>query len=125
MADRETREFVTPGGHQIILNAYLTGREANDLKAIMFSALSMNMGDARESKVNIGNVPGSFLIEQERKALSFLLVSVDGDVTNPVDQLLDLPATEYEAVIKEVNAIQNPTMPQNSEQSGDGTSAAA
>jgi hypothetical protein len=125
MADRETREFVTPGGHQIILNAYLTGREANDIKAIMFSALSMNMGDARESKVNIGNVPGTFLIEQERKALGFLLVSVDGDVTNPVDQLLDLPATEYDAVIKEVNAIQNPTMPQNSEQPGDGTSAAA
>jgi hypothetical protein len=109
MADRETREFITPGSRKVVLNAYLTGREANELKAVMFSALKMNMEDAQSGKVNVSDVPGSFLVDQERKALGFLLVSIDGQAENVVDKLLDLPSTEYEAVVKEVNAIQNPT----------------
>jgi hypothetical protein len=111
MPERETREFTTPGGHKVVLRSYLTGREATELKAVMFSALKMNMEDAQSGKVNVSDVPGTFLVEQERKALGFLLVSVDGDTAPPVDKLLDLPSPEYEAVVKEVNAIQNPTTP--------------
>lgn len=111
MTERETREFQTPGGHIVVLRSYLTGREANELKAVMFSALKMNMEDAQSGKVNVSDVPGSFLVEQERKALGFLVVSVDGETNAPVDKLLDFPATEYEAVLKEVNVIQNPTTP--------------
>ena len=94
------------------MRTYLTGREANELKAVMFSALKMNMEDAQSGKVNVSDVPGTFLVDQERKALGFLVVSVDGDATAPVDKLLDLPSAEYEAVVKEVNAIQNPTTPE-------------
>ena len=112
MAERETKEFTTPAGHKVVLRTYLTGREANELKAVMFSALKMNMEDAQSGKVNVIDVPGTFLVDQERKALGFLVVSVDGDATAPVDKLLDLPSAEYEAVVKEVNAIQNPTTPE-------------
>lgn len=112
MSDRETQEFTTPGGRKVVLRAYLTGREANELKAVMYSALKMNMDDAQSGKVNVSDVPGTFLVEQEKKALSFLLVSVDGETNGVIDKLLDLPATEYEAVIKEVNRIQNPTTPE-------------
>jgi hypothetical protein len=113
MSERETREFKTPGGHTVVLRTYVTGREAAELKAVMFSAVKMNIDDAREGKVNISDVPGSFLVEQERRALQFLLVSVDGDSTDPINKLLDLPSAEYEAVVAEVNRIQNPSTPQN------------
>lgn len=122
MADRETREFITPAGRTVILRTYLTGREANELKSVMYSALKMNMEDAQSGKVNVSDVPGTFLVEQEHKALVFLVVSVDGDTTAPVDKLLDLPASEYDAVKKEIDLIQNPTTPRSSEQPGDGTS---
>jgi hypothetical protein len=102
MSERETREFTTPGGHKVILNTYLTGREATELKSIMFSAL----------KVGVGEVPSSFLIDQERKAMGFLVVSVDGDSNAPVDKLLDMPSAEYGSVVKEINKIQNPTTPE-------------
>src|SRR5438105_15938549 len=111
---RDTREFTTPGGHKVILNAYLTGREAQELKSIMFSSLKMNMDDVQNSKIGIGDMPSGFLIEQEKKALSYLLVSIDGDVSAPIDTLLDLPSTEYNAVVFEINKIQNPTKPENS-----------
>jgi hypothetical protein len=122
---RETKEFITPAGRKIVLRTYLTGREANEIKAAMFSALKMNMDDAQSGKVNVGDMSGTFLIEQERKALDFLLVSIDGDIMGPVEKLLELPSTEYEAVIKEVNAIQNPTKPENVAQHGADISQAA
>jgi hypothetical protein len=112
MTERETREFVTPAGRTIVLRTYLTGREASDIKSAMLSALKMNMEDAQSGRVNVNDVPGTFLVEQERKALGYLVVSVDGDTATPVDKLLDLPSTEYDAVVREVNAIQNPTTPE-------------
>jgi hypothetical protein len=111
--ERETKEITTPGGHKIVLRTYLTGREAGELKSVMFSALKMNMEDAQSGKVNVSDVPGSFIVEQERKALEFLLVSIDGDSTSPIDKLLDMPSTEYEFVIKEMNQVQNPTTPRS------------
>lgn len=112
MSDRETREIATTGGHKIVLKSYLTGREANELKAVMYGALKMNMDDAQSGKVNIGEVPGTFLVEQEQKALELLVVSFDGSTETPIAKLLDLPSSEYEEVIKEVNKIQNPTTPE-------------
>lgn len=125
MSERETKEFTTPAGHKIVLRTYLTGREASEIKSAMFGALKMNMGDAESGKVNISDLPGSFLIEQERKALGFLLVSIDGDATAPIDILLELPSSEYDAVVKEVNTIQNPTKPEKSELLGADTSQTA
>jgi hypothetical protein len=113
MAERETKEITTPLGHKVVLRSYLTGREANELKAVMFSAVKMNMDDVQSGKIGVGEVPGTFLVEQEKKALDILLVSLDGDTNAPVDKLLDLPSTEYDAVVKAVNEIQNPTMPAN------------
>ena len=61
MSDRETREFVTPGGHKVLLSAYLTGRNANELKAVMFSALKMNMEDWRRAARSTSvTCPGAF-----------------------------------------------------------------
>jgi hypothetical protein len=91
MSERKTKEITTPAGHKIVLRTYLTGREANEIKAAMFSSLKMNMDDAQSGKVNVGDVSGAFLIEQERKALGFLLVSIDGGTNAPVDKLSICP----------------------------------
>jgi hypothetical protein len=61
----------------------------------------------------LGEVPSSFLVEQEKKALTFLVVSVNGDSIASVDALLALPSSEYDSVVREINKIQNPTTPEN------------
>ena len=123
--ERETRTFTTPGGHAVVLNAYLTGREANAIKEAMFGAMKLNVEDVREGKVNVSDVPGTFLAEQERRTLGYLVVSVDGDASSPLERLLDLPSSEYDAVKAEVDKIANPTTPEKSAQLGAGTSRAA
>jgi hypothetical protein len=112
MAERETRDFTTPGGHVVKLRTYLTGREATQLKELMYGAVKMSVEDATNGKPSINDVPGTFLVEQERKALAFLVVSIDGDTNAPVEKLLDLPSGEYDAVAKEINTITNPTTPE-------------
>lgn len=111
MADRETREFTTPGGHTAVLKTYLTGREANELKSVLYGALKMSMGDAQSGNAHMGAISGDFLLEQERKAVSLVLASFDGSAENPLERLLDLPQTEYDAVKAEVDKITNPTNP--------------
>jgi len=109
MADRETKEIVTPGGHKVMLRTYLTGREANELKAVMYSAFKMNMDDAQSGKVGMEKVSGEFMIEQEQKAIGLLLVSLDENTEDALNRLLDLPQTDYDAVKMEVEKITNPT----------------
>ena len=56
MADRETRDFTSPGGHTIVLNTYLTGRESNELKSLLMSAMKMNVESAQTGKVDMGKL---------------------------------------------------------------------
>jgi hypothetical protein len=73
---RSTIEFQTPGRHIIVLNAYLTGREARELKALIFKSMKVDLSQATTGNVGLGDVDNSFLIEQEKAALGYLLVSV-------------------------------------------------
>lgn len=113
MSDRDTYEFATPGNHKVLVNSYLTGREAAAIKGIMLSALKMSMNDLEQKKVDMGGLTGDVLAAQERKTLEVLIISIDGVSDNPVEKLLDLPSTEYDAVLKEIEKIKNPTTPQN------------
>jgi len=112
MADRENTSLTTPAGNTFVLRAYLTGREAAEVKAIMLSSLKMTMSDLESKKVDMGGLSGEVLAQQERKTLEYLLVSVNGETENAVDKLLDLPSTEYDAVLKKIEEIKNPTTPE-------------
>jgi hypothetical protein len=112
MSDRATTTLITPAGTEIVLRAYLTGREASEIKGIMLGSLKMSMSDFENRKIDMGGLSGDVLTQQERKTLEYLLVSVNGDAENPIEKLLDLPSPEYDAVLKEVEKIKNPTTPE-------------
>jgi hypothetical protein len=112
MAERQTTSFKTPAGNVVVLRSYLTGRESADLKSILLSSLKMSMSDLENKKVDMGGLSGAVLAQQERKTLDYLVVSVDDETENPVEKLLDLPSTEYDAVLKEIEKIKNPTTPE-------------
>ena len=113
MAERETKNIVTPGNHAVVLRTYLTGKESSALKAIMFSELKISPSDASTGKVVLGDMPATFLVSQENKALEYLVVSVDGDASAPVEKLGDLPEADYNAVLAEVQKIRVPLVPKS------------
>jgi hypothetical protein len=113
MTDRETKEITTTHGNKVVLNSYLTGKESNELKALMYADMKINTSDASSGKVSIGDVPASFMLAQERKALEFLVISINGDTNAPVAALEALPESEYNAVLAEVNKIRVPLVPKS------------
>jgi hypothetical protein len=106
--DRETKEFITPGEHKIVLRTYLTGKESRALNEIMYATLKVNPNDASGGKFALGDIPMTFMVPQQEKLLSFLVVSVDGNTNAPVALLDELPESEYNAVLAECNKIRVP-----------------
>lgn len=101
--ERETKSFTTPGGHVILIKTYLTGREANSIKEDLFKNMKLDQkGDVKETEIT-----GDFILKQEMKLISTLVVSVNGDTNAYVEKLLDLKNEDYQSVIKEVNLIYN------------------
>jgi hypothetical protein len=112
--DRETKSFTTPGNHTVVLRSYLTGKESRALNEIMYSTLKINPSDISEAtngKLSLGEIPMTFMIPQQEKMLSFLVVSVDGDTNAPIGKLEELPESEYNAVLAECAKIRVPLVP--------------
>jgi hypothetical protein len=82
-------------------------------------------GASQTGKPAIDKLSGEFILAQEYKTVGYLLASMDDDANSVLDRLLDLPASEYDAVKAEVDKITNPSTPQKSEQHGADTSQAA
>ncbi len=108
---RETKECTTPGGHTVVINAYLTGREKSALDGAITAALKMTPPSDPTERTKMSEVSGAFYTEVEQKTMAYMIVSLDGDPDKALDRLLDLPAAEYDFVKKEVDTIVNPTTP--------------
>jgi hypothetical protein len=122
---RETQSFATPGGHTVVINAYISGRESNAIKQVLYDDLKMNMKDAQNGAVAMDDLPSSFVVKQEEKAIELIVVSIDGSSEDVIQRVLDLPVAEYNAIVEEVNKVRRPTKPGSSVQLGNGTSEAA
>ena len=125
--ERDTKLITTPGGHTVVLKTYLSGRESKEIETVMYSALKMNPDNIEElpdgrKKIKMSDVSAEFIVEQEKKLIEVMLVSIDGTAENAFERLLDLPSPEYDAVKAEIEKLTNPTTPVNSEQLGQGTS---
>jgi hypothetical protein len=111
--ERETKTITTPGGRTVVLRSYLTGREENELKGILYADLKMNADDLQSGKMSITDIPASFVVKQEEKAIELLVVSVDGKSENAAQAVLDLPSSDYASIVDEINKLRNPTTPKN------------
>jgi hypothetical protein len=111
--DRENKPFITPNNHTVVLRTYLTGKESRELNAIMYANLTINADDAAAGKIKLGEIPMAFMIPQQQKALEFLVVSVDGDASEPLAKLEALPEADYNAVVAELPKIRVPLVQKN------------
>src|ERR1700710_912295 len=122
MNNRETREITTTGGHKVVLKTYLTGQEDNSLTSVLYGDLKMSVEDMQSGITSVKDIPATFVVKQEEKAIELLVVSVDGVTDNAAQTVLNFPKLEYQSFIVEINKIRNPTTPEKSEQPGTDTS---
>jgi hypothetical protein len=111
--ERENKPFITPNNHTVVLRTYLNGKESRELNAIMYQNLTINAEDAASGKISLDEIPMAFMIPQQQKALEFLVVSVDGDTSEPLAKLEALPEADYNAVVAELPKIRVPLAPKS------------
>ena len=97
--ERETRNITTPDNHVIVLKTYLTGREVNDIKRVLFGSVAIERGE--DGKPIVPQYPLVLALDREKKLLEYVVVSIDGSTENPADKVQDLTAADYKFVVTE------------------------
>lgn len=101
---RETKEIITPSGVIVKIKSYLTAREVNAIKELVFKNVHYKIVDGKPVDQEV-DIPGSYLLEQEKKALEICLVAVGEKTNNLLEILLDLKPPDYDVVVAAVNEM--------------------
>lgn len=102
---RETKE-VKIGEHVLIINAYITGREARDIDAALMEKIEMSQSTNKGTEIK--GLYGGQLKERQDMQIKAVIVSFDGKKEKIIDLVLDLPNYESEKVMKIVREIADP-----------------
>jgi len=104
---RETKEIVLPSGIKVVVNAYLTARDANAIKEEMYRVMKIDLEDVDDSgnpKMK-GEVSAEFLLNQEKILLEKVVVSIGDSTENIKDRIYDLRNSDYQALVSEINKL--------------------
>lgn len=110
MSERETKEITTPGGHVIVLNSYITGREKRALQFPYFKEAA----DFKPEILAEKGKAGAIFEETQNLALKTVIVSVDGQkdgdaieggTFSVVEFVLNLPSRESSFIVKAINDV--------------------
>jgi hypothetical protein len=100
--ERPTKTLDTPEQKQLILKEYLTARERNEIKALYLSKTAIN-SDGANSQVQ--EINGALLLELEKKIITAVVISYNGQTENILETLLDGRPEEYDFVLEEARKI--------------------
>lgn len=99
--ERETKEIETPNGHKAVVYTYATGREKRQILNVIMAKTKVGM-IGKESNVN---VEASLVGEMEDMAIKAFVVSLNGSPERVLEQVLDLPAEDYDVIAKYANSL--------------------
>lgn len=105
MSNRETRE-VKVGEHVLVVNSYITGREAREIESTILDKVEMSQSTTNGTEIK--GFKGSVLKEKQDMQVKAVVVSIDGNKENILDTILDLPSTESEKIMELVASIAEP-----------------
>lgn len=102
---RPTKEIKTSGGHTIVINQWITGGDARDIRNVFIGEADVSfVGD----KPQVSGVKANVQAKAEDRAIQAVVVSVDGMNDDIVNRVLALTATDYDEVIQAVNEVTRP-----------------
>jgi len=98
---RTTTKFKTPvDAHEIEVNEYLTGGEAEKIQDVIINDIKADIG---------GDISGEFSGKNVRiaqdKTLELMLVSVNGEKDDLIKKVKDFRQKDYQAVVDKINKL--------------------
>lgn len=95
--EREQKTITTTGAHAVTFKGYLTGKENNEIKAVLYAGITTSGEAGEKPKIPLSNIPAF-----ERKQLETLVISFDGSTDGALDALENLPSAEYDDAVKQI-----------------------
>lgn len=100
--ERATTKIKTPSGFEIELKTYITGGEKRIIKDVFLDAVQISTdGTAVKSE----GMKGILVNEMENKLIETIVVAVNGVKENVLKAVLDLPAVDFEEIVRAVNKV--------------------
>ena len=104
--ERENKELNTVGGHKLIVNTYITGREMRNIRDCYINDAQVDFSNLKT--VPLTGIKGDSISKSEDISIEALVVSVDGSKENIVEAVGNLPSADYDQVVEYINTITNP-----------------
>src|ERR1700719_4027073 len=101
--------LTTIGGHEVIFKSYLTGREANKVKQVLFAKMNYSAVPGEEAKPI--SFTGELILQQELANIEATVTSVDGKTENILDLVQDLANSDYQQVVEKANELTKDLFP--------------
>jgi len=105
---RETKDFETKGGFKIIANTYITGREMRDIRDCYIGEAEVNLNSAKKESIPLSGIKGAVISKAEDISIKALIVSVNGNTENILEEVSNLPSSDYDEVVAYINTITSP-----------------
>ena len=103
--DRETKTITTPISKiEVVLKAWLTGREQRALQQIFLKDVEIEATGAGALPAMKG-LKGSIIEKAEDLAIETVVVSIAGKTENLIKTILDMHGTDTKFVVDHINAI--------------------
>jgi hypothetical protein len=99
--NRETKT-IKIGNNEFVVKTYASAREANAIKQAYFKGTKVEVVD---EKPRISEFNPTAQQEVEKEMVSQIVVSLNGSIDNVLEKALDLPAAEYNSLVKTLDEI--------------------
>ena len=101
--ERETKTVKTPLGKEVEIKAYMTFGEKQEIQAIYLGGMKAEIGP--DNKPVVKEIRGEILTEAQHKLIEMAVVSYDGAKENILQLILDIPASEGDFILAEIDKI--------------------
>jgi hypothetical protein len=102
---RETKKITTKGKFEVELKTYISGGESREISNVFLEGMKFQMDSTGQAKSN--EMSASLGSKAQDKAIELLVVSVNGKKENVLNSVLDMPKSDFDEVLKEIDALQN------------------
>ena len=97
--EQETKVITTPSGKEVVLKAWITGRDKRSIQSIYAD----NMVIGEDNKIS--GIKAATINEAKDKTIELVVISVGGSSENILDAVLDLPSKDTDFIMNEIDII--------------------
>lgn len=109
MIEPTTKEITTSITKvKVVIKDWITAREQQEVQNVVFSKMKFDLSQSaqREGKqTGMSNIDPAAAVEMQNKQAEVYVVSIDGETTNLMETMLNLPDGDFAEITQAINGL--------------------